>query len=119
MLAIKTVLADRDRVPSLVFDEVDVGIGGAVAGVVGKKLQAIALRRQVFCITHLPQIASLAQAHFLISKEAGGKRTRTTIRPLGPEERVDEIARMSGGQKITAATRRHARELLGFGETKS
>ena len=115
MLAVKAVLADRDRVPSLVFDEVDAGIGGAVAEVVGKKLQAIALSRQVFCITHLPQIASLARAHFLISKEAGGKRTRTTIRPLGPEERVDEIARMSGGQKITAATRRHAREMLGIG----
>lgn len=114
MLAIKTVIAGKDLVPSLIFDEVDVGIGGAIAEVVGKKLQAIARSHQVFCITHLPQIASLARAHFLISKGANEKRTRTTIRPLEPEERVDEIARMSGGSNITAATRQHARELLGL-----
>ena len=114
MLAIKTVVADRDRVPSLVFDEVDAGIGGAVAEVVGRKLKAISRSHQVFCITHLPQIAALADAHFRIAKQESGKRTRTTIRPLGPEERVDEIARMSGGRKITDATRRHAREILGM-----
>ena len=114
MLAIKTVLAGRDRVPSLVFDEVDVGIGGAVAEVVGKKLRAISRSHQVFCITHLPQIAALADAHFLISKEEQKSRTRTTIRPLEMEERVEEIARMSGGEKITDATRRHAREMLGL-----
>lgn len=114
MLAIKTVMAERDRVPSLVFDEVDAGIGGAVAEVVGRKLKAISRSHQVFCITHLPQIAALADAHFRIAKQESGKRTRTTIRPLGPEERVDEIARMSGGRKITDATRRHAREMLGM-----
>ena len=102
MLAIKTVIAGKDRVPSL------------IAEVVGEKLQAIAQSHQVFCITHLPQIASLARAHFLISKGASERRTRTTIRPLEPEERVDEIARMSGGRNITDATRQHARELLGL-----
>ncbi len=114
MLAIKTVMAERDRVPSLVFDEVDAGIGGAVAEVVGRKLKAISRSHQVFCITHLPQIAALADAHFRIAKQESGKRTRTTILPLGPEERVDEIARMSGGREITDATRRHAREMLGM-----
>ncbi|MFQ5913276.1 MAG: DNA repair protein RecN [Nitrospinota bacterium] len=114
MLAIKTVLADRDRVPSLLFDEIDVGIGGAVAEVVGKKLKAISRSHQVFCITHLPQIAALADAHFVISKEEKKSRTRTTIRPLSQEERVEELARMAGGKKITAATRRHAAEMLGL-----
>lgn len=114
MLAIKTVLAGKDRVPSLLFDEVDVGIGGAVAEVVGRKLKTISKSHQVFCITHLPQIAALADAHFLISKEERGGRTRTAIRQLDMDERVEEIARMAGGKTITEATRRHAREMLGL-----
>jgi len=112
MLALKTILNDQDTVPVLIFDEVDSGIGGKVAEKVGVRLKQIAARRQVFCVTHLPQIAGMAAAHFSISKQVDGKRTRTTIRELSLEERIEEIARMSGGEKITEATRQHAREMV-------
>lgn len=112
MLALKTILVQADQIPTLVFDEVDVGIGGRIAEVVGKKLKDIARFRQVFCITHLPQIASTAQAHFFIEKKISGGRTYTTVRELSPAERIEEIARMSGGEIISTATREHAKELL-------
>jgi len=114
MLAVKAVLADRDQVSTLVFDEVDAGIGGAVAEVVGQKLKGTSRGRQVFCITHLPQIAALADHHFLISKVPSKGRTKTEVRPLTLGDRVEEIARMSGGKTVTETTRRHAREILGI-----
>lgn len=113
MLALKTLLVEGDNVPTVVFDEVDAGIGGAVAEEVGKKLKRVAAKRQVFCITHLPQIASLADSHFGVSKSVKNDRTSTDVRLLGARERVDEVARMLGGKTITDATIKHAEEMIG------
>jgi DNA repair protein RecN (Recombination protein N) len=112
MLALKSILAAVEQVPTLVFDEVDTGIGGGVAEVVGRKLKALTKTCQVFCITHLPQVASRGDIHFLIEKQVVSGRTITTVRPLTQRERVDEIARMSGGLVITETTRKLAAELL-------
>ncbi|HUI68544.1 MAG TPA: DNA repair protein RecN [Nitrospirota bacterium] len=112
MLALKTVLVEGDSIPTLVFDEVDAGIGGAVAEEVGKKLKSVATKRQVFCITHLPQIASMATSHYGVSKSVKKDRTNTEVRLLDKRERVDEIARMLGGKIITEATLKHAEEMI-------
>lgn len=115
MLALKTILAEGDSIPTLVFDEVDAGIGGAVAEEVGKKLKRVAAKRQVFCITHLPQIASMAGSHYGVSKSVKKDRTSTEVRLLDDKERVDEIARMLGGKTITEATLKHAEEMIARG----
>ena len=112
MLALKSILNDQDTVPVMIFDEVDTGIGGSVAQKVGIKLQKVATTKQVFCITHLPQIAGMAFSHFRVEKEVKGKRTRSTIRQLKHKERVEELARMSSGDKITDASLKYAREML-------
>ncbi len=112
MLALKTILVEGDSIPTLVFDEVDAGIGGAVAEEVGKKLKRVATKRQVFCITHLPQIASMAGSHYGVSKSVKKDRTSAEVRLLGKQERVDEIARMLGGKTITDATIKHAEEMI-------
>ena len=111
LLAIKQVLAGPDSV-TIIFDEVDTGIGGAVAFVVGQKLKSMANKRQVLCVTHLPQVASHAAHHYVIRKEVKNKRTITEARILGEPEREEEIARMLGGLSITAKTKEHAREML-------
>ncbi len=113
MLAIKTVLAETDGVPVLVFDEVDAGIGGAVAAVMGQRLKALADYHQVFCITHLPQIASQAGTHFLVEKSVVKKRTVTGVRRLDEREHREEVARMLGGLAITQAARDTAAEMIG------
>jgi len=97
---------------SLVFDEIDTGIGGRAADAVGKKLKALSRSKQVLCVTHLPQIASFADHHFLIEKHESGGRTRTTVRPLAPEGRRSEIARMLSGAKVTEASLQNAEQLL-------
>jgi DNA repair protein RecN (Recombination protein N) len=112
MLALKTILVEGDSIPTLVFDEVDAGIGGAVAEEVGKKLKRVASKRQVFCITHLPQIASMAGSHYGVTKSVKKERTNTEVRLLDEQERVDEIARMLGGKTITEATIKHAEEMI-------
>ncbi len=112
MLALKTILVEGDGIPTLVFDEVDAGIGGAVAEEVGKKLKRVAAKRQVFCITHLPQIASMAGSHYGVAKSVKGDRTSTEVRLLDGQERIGEIARMLGGKTITEATVRHAEEMI-------
>ncbi len=112
VLALKAILADNDSVETVVFDEVDAGIGGSVAEIVGRKLAALADYHQIICITHLAQIAKFGDHHFQITKQVSGGRTRTAIKPLNPKERVDEIARMIGGEKITRATLDHAQEML-------
>jgi DNA repair protein RecN (Recombination protein N) len=112
MLALKSILATVAQVPTLIFDEVDTGIGGGVAEVVGRKLKTLTKSCQVFCITHLPQVASRGDVHFVIEKQVVLGRTVTTVRPLTQRERVDEIARMSGGLVITETTRKLAAELL-------
>ena len=112
MLAAKTVLAAADDVPVLVFDEVDAGIGGRVADVVGQKLAASAAGRQVLCVTHLAPIAAYAGQHLLVEKRVARGATRTSVTLLPATARVDELARMLGGERVTEASRRHARELL-------
>ena len=112
MLSLKNLLAAQDTVPIMIFDEVDSGIGGKIAETVGLKLKRISQNKQVFCITHLTQIASLKGAHYRIEKETLKGRTVTTIRRLSESERVDEVARMSGGESITQVTREHAKEML-------
>ena len=112
MLALKSILNDQDPVPVMVFDEVDSGISGGVAEKVGNKLKKISQQKQVFCITHLPQIAGRADSHYRVHKTVSGKRTRSTIIELDYEHRVEEIARMSGGEKITETTLQHAREMI-------
>ncbi|MCB0311149.1 MAG: hypothetical protein KDD42_07930, partial [Bdellovibrionales bacterium] len=111
MLVLKKVLRDRSGVNVLVFDEVDSGISGAVARAVGDKLKSLAEESQVICITHLAQVASLADRHFLVDKVVG-KRTISVIRELQGEQKVEEIARMLAGYQITSASRESARELL-------
>jgi len=113
MLALKTALAAADRVPTLVFDEVDIGIGGSTARTVGERLRAIAAGRQVFCVTHLPQIASLAHVQYTVDKRVAAGRTRVRVQRLEGAPRVAELARMLGGRSVTEATLRHAAELLG------
>ena len=96
----------------MVFDEVDSGVSGKVAEKVGAKLRKIAEKKQVFSITHLPQIAGMAQTHYLIRKAVKSNRTRSLIQELDADERVAEIARMSGGETITEATLKHAKEMI-------
>jgi len=112
VLAMKKVLAGAGSVGTVIFDEVDSGIGGAVAEVVGKKLKDVAGHHQVICITHLPQIACFGDTHFLVSKKVQGERTSAGVDPLSYEERLDEIARMLSGVEITEKTRQHASEML-------
>jgi DNA repair protein RecN (Recombination protein N) len=112
MLAIKTVLAETDDIPVLVFDEIDTGISGRIARVVGKNLKAVSQKHQVICITHLPQIASMGDVHYSVDKEIQSGRTRTIVRQLNAEDRVLEIAKLLGGEKITDSTLATAKELL-------
>ncbi len=111
-LAISVIASSSTATPTLIFDEVDSGIGGAVAEVVGRLLKRLGQERQVLCVTHLPQVASQANHHFQVSKLQGDGRTVSHIAALDSKARVEEIARMLGGLDITATTRKHARELL-------
>lgn len=112
LLAFKSALFARDPVHTYVFDEIDTGIGGAVAEVVGRMLDGLAAGRQVLCITHLPQIACFASRHYRVIKEVSGDRTISRLVLLDDTERIEEVARMLGGQRITDATRENARDLL-------
>ncbi|MDD5901381.1 MAG: DNA repair protein RecN [Lachnospiraceae bacterium] len=111
MLALKSVFADRDEIPTLIFDEIDTGISGRTAQMVSEKMATISGNRQLFCITHLPQIASMADTHFLIEKSTDGVKTVTKIERLEPEGSVKELARMLGGASITDAVLENAREM--------
>lgn len=111
MLAIKAVLADCDEIGTLIFDEIDTGISGRTAQMVSEKMNVISKDHQIICITHLPQIAAMADAHFLIQKQAKKNHTETTIRKLSAEESVDELGRMLGGVKITDTVLKSAKEM--------
>ena len=114
-LAIQMIAAQKVTLPALIFDEVDTGIGGGIAEVVGKQLRALGTNRQVLCVTHLPQVASQAHHHYKVTKRKGKENTRTGIDPLSRAERVEEVARMIGGMEITPATRALAQEMLTTG----
>jgi len=116
-LAVQVAAASRASPVCMVFDEVDSGIGGAIAEIVGRQLRALGGHAQVLCVTHLPQVASQAHAQFRVTKLSDGKITRTAVKRLTAAERVDEIARMSGGIDITEQARAHAREMLARAES--
>ena len=116
-LAIQVIAAKALQIPTLVFDEVDSGVGGSVAETVGYQLRALGTNRQVLCVTHLPQVAAQGETHLQVSKKATDSSTRTHIQQLSNEQRTEEIARMLGGRKITKSTRQHAREMLGLTDT--
>ena len=111
MLAFKTVLADKDEISSLIFDEIDTGISGKTAWKVSEKLGILGKNHQIICITHLPQIAAMSDTHFLIEKGTKGGRTATTIRRIAGEESLRELARMLGGAGITEAALENAKEM--------
>ncbi|MBU6491421.1 MAG: DNA repair protein RecN [Burkholderiales bacterium] len=111
-LALSVIASSASLTPTLIFDEVDSGIGGAVAEVVGRLLRQLGQGRQVLCVTHLPQVAALGHQHLRVAKRSEGAATLSEIVALGRQERVEEIARMLGGVEITATTRKHAREML-------
>ncbi len=111
-LAIKVISADSQTIPTLIFDEVDSGIGGAVAEIVGRQLRTLSAGRQVLCVTHLPQVAACAHQQFQVNKISGDATTHTRIRSLDREERIEELARMLGGMTVSERTRAHAREML-------
>ncbi len=110
MLALKNIVADRGGIPTMIFDEIDTGISGHIAQVVAEKLQSISRGRQVVCVTHLPQIASMADKHFLVTKKSDAQTTRTFLLPLNEENRIDEIARLAGGD--TEVSKAHALEMI-------
>ena len=114
MLAMKNVLAEQDKVETLIFDEVDTGVSGRAAQKVAEKLRSVARNKQVLCVTHLPQLAALASTHLLIAKEERGGRTYTTVTPLDLEGRKRELARIIGGANITETTLKSAEEMLRF-----
>jgi DNA repair protein RecN (Recombination protein N) len=118
VLALKAILAQADAVETIIFDEVDAGIGGTVADVVGSKLANLSRFHQVICITHLPQIARFGAHQFKIDKQVAGKRTTTTIHKLSQEERIDEIARMMAGERVTPKTLAHASEMMAGAQRK-
>ncbi len=112
MLAVKVVLAGHDRIPVMIFDEIDANVGGEMGKAVGRKLSEVARNHQVICITHLPQVAVHGKSHFAVTKSVVGGRTVTEVQPLDEKNRVEEIARMLGGRDLTSVTLKHAREML-------
>lgn len=112
MLAMKSALSEADHTATLVFDEVDVGVGGRSGAVIGEKLWLLARQHQVLCITHLPQVAVFGDNHQRIQKVIRDGRTATRVETLPPDERIDEVAQMLGGATITATTRRATQDLL-------
>lgn len=117
LLAVKSALARQDAVPLLVFDEIDANVGGNIAEAVGRKMASLGKTHQVIAITHLPQVASLARSHFVVTKEVEGKRTRSLLREVAGDARLDELARMLGGS--AASARAHAESLLSSGAASS
>lgn len=118
MLALKTVFVDKDEIPSIIFDEVDTGISGRIAHSVAEKMYVISSKHQVFCVTHLPQIACMSDTHYLISKQSDENKTFTTVRRLNDEEKRYEVARMIGGAEVTQLTLDHSKELIHIADEK-
>lgn len=118
-LAIQVISAGHGSIPTLIFDEVDVGVGGGVAEMVGRQLHTLGDERQVLCVTHQPQVAAQGHQHLQVSKQSKGENTRSAVKTLSAEERVEEIARMLGGMTITEQTLSHAREMLSLSQGKA
>ena len=118
MLAIKTVLADEDAVETLIFDEIDSGISGRTAQMVSEKMNVLGRSHQIICITHLPQIAAMADSHYLIQKSVQNQTTVSTIRRLSEEESIQELSRMLGGVEITETVKESAREMRALAKSK-
>jgi len=112
MLALKNILADIDRIPLLIFDEIDTGVSGRIALAVGKSIQKLESSHQVICITHLPQIASFGNSHYRVEKFEKDGRTFTQIKPLDEDERIEEIAKLIGGEKLSNDMLKSAQQLL-------
>jgi DNA repair protein RecN (Recombination protein N) len=115
-LAVQVIMSESSQIPTLIFDEVDSGVGGGVAEIVGKKLRLLGRERQVLCVTHLPQVASQAHHHFRVEKTSQHSQTSTAVLALGEDERLEEVARMLGGVTITEQTRAHASEMIATGD---
>ncbi|MCT6882089.1 MAG: DNA repair protein RecN, partial [Snodgrassella alvi] len=115
-LALQMVTSQYNEVPTLIFDEVDTGIGGAVADVVGHALRSLGQNRQILAVTHLPQVAACGQQHWQVRKHSIKGQTVSEIKVLTADSRIDEIARMLGGETITDTTRNHAREMLALAQ---
>ena len=116
MLALKTIFAQKQGVTSIIFDEVDTGVSGRVAQAIAEKISLISRNSQVLCITHLPQVAAIADHHYFIAKYVIDGRTETHVKTLNSSERVQELARMLSGSKITELTLEHAQELFKMAE---
>jgi DNA repair protein RecN (Recombination protein N) len=117
MLALKLAQADADRLPVMIFDEIDSGVSGRMAQAVGRNLKRLSRAHQIICITHLPQIASVGDYHFFVEKISDGKQTRTIIRQLSNEERTLAVARLLGGEKISETHLESARQLIDEGQS--
>ncbi|WML35300.1 DNA repair protein RecN [Clostridium sp. OS1-26] len=118
MLALKTVFVDKDKIPSVIFDEIDTGISGRIAQCVAEKMYTISKGHQVFCVTHLPQIACISDMHYWVSKEVKEDKTFTRVRQMSENEKEYEIARMIGGSEVTKLTLEHAKELINMANLK-
>jgi DNA repair protein RecN (Recombination protein N) len=112
MLALKSLLAESDKIPTLIFDEIDIGVSGRIALALGKNLKKLSRSHQTLCITHLPQVAAMSDKHYSVSKVIEGKRTITQIRELSKNERITEIAKLLGGETVTETNIKNARELM-------
>jgi len=119
MLAFKRIIGDYDLIPTMIFDEIDTGISGITASIIGNKLLQISNHHQIICITHLPQIAAFGDHHFKIDKEIDGNSTHTIVKPLTHKDKVMEIARLLGGINITDTTLKSADELISLSRSKN
>ena len=118
MLALKCVFVDKDKIPTLIFDEIDTGISGAIGKRVGEKMYEVSLKHQVLCITHLPQIAALSDNHYFVSKNVLEGKTFTSIKMLERKDKIREIAKMIGGDEISEVAIENASEMVKFAELK-
>ncbi len=117
MLALKSIFSKHQEVTSIIFDEVDTGVSGRVAQAIGEKIHKVSTGSQVLCISHLPQVAAMADVHLYIAKSTKEGRTKTTVTTLNEEEKIQEIGRMISGVEITDLTKEHAKELLHLAHT--
>jgi DNA repair protein RecN (Recombination protein N) len=116
-LALKSIFTTHQGITSIIFDEVDTGVSGRVAQAIAEKIHKVSVNSQVLCITHLPQVASMADTHLYIQKEIVGNRTKTSVTPLVNDKKINEIARMIAGVEITEVTLQHAKELINQAES--